>query len=113
MLNLDEKLTDLNVIHSDKISCLLPGCPQTDQRGCINDVYERLIRALTQSAVEVFDLSRHSGKQGTGWNQYVKHFYLEYRENFLYWREGGSPRHGILSTMMRTSRSRFKMALGR
>ena len=61
--------------------------------------------------VVLFGMSRHSGKQVPGWNQHVKNFYLEYRGTFLYWRERGSPRHGM--TLMRTGRARFKLALGR
>ena len=112
-MNLDENMTHLNVIHGDKSSCLWPCSPQTDHGCCINDVYAILSREITQSAVEVFGLSRHSDKQVPGWNQYVKHIYLENRENFIYWREGGTPRHGLLATMMRIIRSRFKLALWR
>ena len=46
-----------------------------------------------------------------GWKEYVKGFYDEAREAFLTWRQEGSPRLGFYANRMRSSRTRFELAL--
>ena len=73
--------------------------------------YDRLRNVILSVAVTVFGYRKNKNYVVPGWNIYVSESHEKARRDFLYWRSMGSPREGIIAYNMRTSRSRFKLAL--
>ena len=108
---LDIELRRMNVEWSGE--CIITNCDRLDHRICVSAVYNRLNDCILKCGKEYFGYHTPVRKQVPGWNHLVREEYRNYREQFLRWKQVGSPRHGTSATAMRTSRARFKLSLRR
>ena len=91
--------------------CNRVNCVQDNHCQEIDLFYSRLRETILEVAVTVFGYKSKNKYMIPGWNMYVSESHEQARRDFLYWKSVGSPREGPTAFAMRSSRSRFKLAL--
>lgn len=94
----------------EALQCNLRSCQDEGHHRAIEIFFSRIIIALQQSSVSKESNSRNSHNI-PGWNDFVKNFHHEARDDYLIWKEFDKPREGFLYDRMNFSKGQFKRIL--
>ena len=79
----------------------------------IQQYYNHDLRCMSDAAAECIPVNSFRRPRVAGWNAYVR----PYRENAMFWhaiwKSSGSPRHGVLADIRRSTRARYHNAFRR
>lgn len=99
-------------LFSDKlINCKMYNCSNKTHLGEIDMLLDKIISIIHLSSSKFSVEKKNVKKCVPGWNDLVKSDFLDAKESFRIWKEGGRPREGVLLLNMRSSRAKFKQAL--
>ena len=86
-------------------------CHNVCHKTIIENNWNELIDAISDTGSSVFTQRKYGFRVVPGWNTHVKQLYTASRDAFKLWRDGGSPKEGVLAQFMRSTRAEFKYAL--
>ena len=93
------------------VKCTNPNCLQANLITNIDNLYDAIIKVLSESSEKLVK-DKHVGRTFTpGWNDQMKELHKAAREAYLLWKHSVKHRHSVVYDIMKLSRSRFKHGL--
>ena len=93
------------------VKCTNPNCLQTNHGNDIDNLYDAIIKVLSESSEKLVKY-KHIGRTFTsGWNDQVKELHEAARGAYLLWKHSARTTQGVMYDIMKQSRYRFKHGL--
>ena len=93
------------------MKCANPSCLQANHGTDVDNLYDAIIKVLSESSEKLVKYKLISRTFTPGWNDQVKELHEAARYAYLLWKHSGKPRQGVVYDIMKQSRSRFKHGL--